>query len=61
MSAASTIFAVSTAPGMSGVAVIRVSGPAAGESYKALTRRRELPKARYALYGPIFSVESGSN
>lgn len=41
-----TIYALSSAPGRAGVAVIRVSGPRAWDSLKALTDRR--PKPRYA-------------
>ncbi|OSX71319.1 hypothetical protein BU14_0556s0005 [Porphyra umbilicalis] len=54
--AADTIFALSSAPGVAGVAVFRISGPAAGASLLALTRRRALPTPRVAtlvsLYAP---------
>jgi len=42
-----TIFALATAPGRAGVAVVRVSGPASGEALTALTRRA-LPAPRVA-------------
>lgn len=41
-----TIFALASAPGRGGVAVVRVSGPAAGSGLLALTRRDELPPPR---------------
>ena len=42
-----TIYALSTGPGVSGVAIIRVSGP---ESSKVITRLtdKEMPKPRIA-------------
>jgi tRNA modification GTPase len=43
-----TIFALSTAPGRAGIAVIRVSGPAAGCTLAALTVRKHPPAARVA-------------
>ena len=43
-----TIFALSTAPGRSGVAVIRISGSAAGSTLAALTGRSAPPAARVA-------------
>ncbi|MBL8906419.1 MAG: tRNA uridine-5-carboxymethylaminomethyl(34) synthesis GTPase MnmE [Rhizobiales bacterium] len=47
MSGGDTIFALSSGAGMAGVAVIRVSGSAAGPALKALTGR--LPQARQAV------------
>ncbi|HBR68935.1 MAG TPA: tRNA uridine-5-carboxymethylaminomethyl(34) synthesis GTPase MnmE [Rhodospirillaceae bacterium] len=38
-----TIFALASAPGRGGIAVVRVSGPAAGRGLLALTGRNELP------------------
>jgi len=43
-----TIFAQATAPGQAGVAVFRLSGPAAGPTLQALTRR-PLPPPRQAV------------
>lgn len=45
-----SIFALASAPGQSGVAVIRVSGPAALDSYRALTGSDKDPKPRQAVY-----------
>ena len=42
-----TIFAPATAPGRAGIAIVRVSGPAAGEALAALSCRR--PPARRAV------------
>ena len=42
-----TIYALSTGPGISGVAIIRVSGPQSSKVIKKLTDN-ELPKARVA-------------
>jgi tRNA modification GTPase len=46
--AGATIFALSSAPGRAGIAVIRVSGPAAEQAIFALTRRA-LPEPRRAV------------
>jgi tRNA modification GTPase len=43
-----TIFALASAPGRSGVAVLRVSGLAAGDCIKSLTGR-DIPKVRHAV------------
>jgi tRNA modification GTPase len=51
-----TIYALSSAQGRAGIAVIRVSGPACLDIYQKLCPRKELPKPRYAtvrtLYDP---------
>jgi tRNA modification GTPase len=47
-----TIFALSSAPGRAGVAVIRASGPAAGFCIKALTRKA-IPAPRRAALRPL--------
>lgn len=44
-----TIFALATAPGQAGVAVVRVSGPLAGTALEALTRQRPPPARQAAL------------
>lgn len=49
MSDRPTIYAPATGPGAAGVAVVRVSGPAAGAAVRALTGRSELPPARQAV------------
>jgi tRNA modification GTPase len=48
-----TIYAFSTAPGRSAIAVLRVSGPAAADSVRHLTGR-DLPKPRMAALRKIF-------
>ena len=51
-----TIYALSTAPGRAAIAIIRISGPACLNVYRALCPGKSLPKARYAnvqtLYDP---------
>ncbi|RBQ68009.1 hypothetical protein FVER14953_04881 [Fusarium verticillioides] len=51
-----TIYALSTAQGRAGIAVIRISGPSCLEIYEALCPSKPLPKPRYAtvrsLYDP---------
>jgi tRNA modification GTPase len=51
-----TIYAFSTAPGKSAIAVLRVSGPAAADSIRHLTKR-DLPKPRMAALRRIFEGE----
>jgi len=53
-----TIFALSSAPGRAALAVIRVSGPAAGDAVRALTGR-DTPKPRTATLRRITEPESG--
>ena len=53
-----TIFAVSTAPGKAGVAVVRVSGPLAFSSAERLCRR-PVPMVRHAELRDIFDPDSG--
>lgn len=55
-----TIFALSSAPGRAGVAVIRVSGPAAGAVYRTLSRRA-LPAARQAVLVRLFEPCDGAS
>ncbi|PTB78559.1 P-loop containing nucleoside triphosphate hydrolase protein [Trichoderma longibrachiatum ATCC 18648] len=51
-----TIYALSTAQGKAGIAVIRISGPSCLDIYRALCPSKALPKPRYAavrsLLGP---------
>ncbi|KAI9880163.1 MAG: mitochondrial splicing system protein [Pleopsidium flavum] len=53
----STIYALSTAPGRAAIAIVRISGPACIDIYKALCPGTPLPKPRHAtlrsLYEPI--------
>lgn len=59
--AVDTIFALSSAPGRAAIAVIRISGPEAGEALRALSRQGLLPEPRRAtyrrLYDPLTGVE----
>ena len=52
-----TIFALSTGPGISGVAIIRISGPDSGFIIKSLTNN-ELPKARMATLRKINNINT---
>ncbi|HEY5047940.1 MAG TPA: tRNA uridine-5-carboxymethylaminomethyl(34) synthesis GTPase MnmE [Rhizomicrobium sp.] len=49
-----TIFALSSAPGRAGIAVVRVSGPRAGAAIEALTGR-PLPEPRHAALRSVFA------
>lgn len=53
-----TIYALATAPGRSGVAVVRISGPAAGSALAALTGRT-LPAPRRAVLTKLRDPRSG--
>ena len=57
MDAPPTIFALSTAPGRAGIAVVRVSGPAAGDLIDALAPPRA--KKRFAALRRIRDPQSG--
>ena len=52
-----TIYALSTGPGISGVAIIRVSGPHSSKVIKSLTGQT-LPKARVATLRKINNIET---
>ena len=52
-----TIFALSSGPGISGVAVIRISGPQTSEIVKSLTGK-ELPEARRATLRKINNINT---
>lgn len=54
-----TIFALSSAPGRAGVALIRISGSAADEALFQLTRR-PLPPARAAQIRTLFGIENNT-
>jgi tRNA modification GTPase len=54
-----TIYALSSPPGKGGVAVLRVSGPQALESYRALTRRKKALEPRRAVYCRMTHPASG--
>ncbi len=53
-----TIFALATAPGRAGVAVVRVSGPASGAALTALTGR-PLPRPREATLAKLRDPKTG--
>ncbi|MGF1610630.1 MAG: tRNA uridine-5-carboxymethylaminomethyl(34) synthesis GTPase MnmE, partial [Kiloniellales bacterium] len=57
--AADTIFALSTVPGRSGVAVVRLSGPQAGPALERLSRR-VLPPARHATLARLADPATGA-
>ncbi|TVY59582.1 tRNA modification GTPase [Lachnellula suecica] len=52
-----TIYALSTAPGRAGIAIVRLSGPSCIEIYQAFCPSKPPPKPRYAtlrtLYDPV--------
>ena len=52
-----TIYALSTGPGVSGVAIIRVSGPEASKVIKLLTGK-EIPKPRVATLRKINNINT---
>src|SRR5215467_12409203 len=52
----STIFALATPAGRSGVAIIRISGPAAGDVLRAITRR-DLPEPRFAASRKFYAAK----
>ena len=52
-----TIYALSTGPGISGIAIIRISGPEASNVIKTLTGR-EIPKARMATLRKINNINT---
>ena len=53
-----TIFAPATVPGRSGVAVTRISGPAAGAVLRALSQQQALPAPRHASLRTLFDARS---
>lgn len=57
MTDASTIYALSSAPGRAGVAVIRLSGPAVGEALARMVKAP--PKPRYAAFRTIRHPTTG--
>ena len=52
-----TIFALSSGPGVSGVAVVRISGPEASNVIKSLTGK-EIPKPRMATLRKINNINT---
>ena len=56
----STIFALASAPGRSGVAVIRLSGPGAGDALLALSGREGVPAPRRAVRAALRDPDDGT-
>ncbi|KAH8652529.1 tRNA modification GTPase-like protein mss1 [Xylariales sp. PMI_506] len=54
-----TIYALSTAQGKAGIAVIRVSGPHCREIYESLCPSKALPKPRYVAVRSLYHPASG--
>ena len=52
-----TIYALSTGPGTSGVAIIRISGPEASKVIKSLTGK-DIPVARMATLRKINNINT---
>ena len=52
-----TIYALSTGPGVSGVAIVRISGPEASEVIKSLTKK-DIPKPRVATLRKINNINT---
>ena len=52
-----TIYALSTGPGVSGVAIVRISGPEASKSIKSLTGK-EIPQPRVATLRKINNINT---
>lgn len=57
----STIFALASAPGRSGVAVIRLSGPGAGDALLALSGAAGLPAPRRAVLAKLRDPDDGTS
>ncbi|KAH7249856.1 GTP-binding protein TrmE N-terminus-domain-containing protein [Fusarium redolens] len=56
-----TIYALSTAQGRAGIAVIRISGPSCLEIYEALCPSKPLPKPRYATVRSLYDPQHANN
>ncbi|KAM0086660.1 mitochondrial splicing system protein [Fusarium odoratissimum] len=56
-----TIYALSTAQGRAGIAVIRISGPSCLEIYEALCPSKPLPKPRYAKVRSLYDPQHVNN
>ena len=52
-----TIYALSTGPGVSGVAIIRISGPEASTVIKLLTKK-DIPEPRMAILRKINNINT---
>lgn len=56
-----TIYALSSAQGKAGIAIIRISGPACLDVYKSLCPHKPLPKPRYAAVRTLHNPEHSEN
>ncbi|KAL1880215.1 hypothetical protein VTK73DRAFT_6043 [Phialemonium thermophilum] len=54
-----TIYALSSAQGRAGIAVIRISGPACADIYKGLCPSKPIPKPRHAVVRTLLNPLSG--
>ena len=59
MDGADTIFALASGRGTAAVAMVRLSGPAAGAALRALTQRSDLPAPRHASLATLASPVDG--
>lgn len=59
MRRADTVFALASAPGRSGVSVVRVSGPSATKAVTAILGRQTIPQPRQLAYRRILHPTSG--
>ena len=58
MASDGTIFALASGLGRAGIAVIRVSGPAAGDALRRLVGRDDLPPPRFARRADFYDDDS---
>ncbi|KFY18152.1 hypothetical protein V491_04837 [Pseudogymnoascus sp. VKM F-3775] len=56
-----TIYAVSTAPGRAGIAIIRVSGTGSLDVYRALCPLKAIPKPRYATLRTLYEPNTSKS
>lgn len=56
-----TIYAVSTAPGRAGIAIVRISGPACLDIYKSFCPLKPFPKPRYATLRTLYDPSNATN
>lgn len=57
-SSSDTIYALATPPGVSAIAVIRISGPGVRSVFSKLSPTQRLPKPRFAAVRELYSTES---
>ncbi|KZL67982.1 GTP-binding protein [Colletotrichum tofieldiae] len=56
-----SIYALSTAQGRAGIAVVRISGPGCTDVYKGLCPNKTLPKPRYAAVRTLVDSQAGDD